>query len=126
MKKRKGGCCKLYKALDRAEEHLKEVSKKNNDPSKPLYLVGDEITEADIRLYPNIVRFDILHVHQINSTKRIRTDYPYIHKWLRHLHWDVPAFHDTTGFDHIALSRSKALGNNITVVSPPVLAKNDE
>lgn len=27
--------------------------------------------------------------------------YPAIHKWLRHLYWDIPAFGTTTNFEHI-------------------------
>lgn len=31
----------------------------------------------------------------------IRHDYPNIHRWLRDLYWDIPAFKDTTNFEHI-------------------------
>src|ERR1700733_3848438 len=40
----------LFKSLDRLEEMLAKSSGK--------YLLGDELTEADIRLYVTIVRFD--------------------------------------------------------------------
>lgn len=41
----------LFRSLDRLEEHL---SKTGHQP----FLFGDHITEADIRLYPTLVRFD--------------------------------------------------------------------
>lgn len=42
----------LFKSLDRLEDML----------SKGKYLLGDELTEADIRLYVTIVRFDPVYV----------------------------------------------------------------
>ena len=44
----------LFKSLDRLEEMLAKSSGK--------YLLGDELTEADIRLYVTIVRFDPVYV----------------------------------------------------------------
>ncbi len=35
------------------------------------------------------------------NIKDIRSGYPAIHKWMRHLYWNVPAFKDTTNFLHI-------------------------
>ena len=42
----------LFAALDRAEEIL----------SHTRYLTGDQLTEADVRLYTTIVRFDMVYV----------------------------------------------------------------
>lgn len=39
---------KVYKALDKCEELL----------SKHRYLCGDQVTEADIRLFVTLIRFD--------------------------------------------------------------------
>lgn len=110
----------LFKSLDRVEEILKAVAKKNNDSSKPLYLIGDELTEADIRLYPTIIRFDVVYVQHFKCNIRdIRHGYPYLHTWLRQLYWDIPAFHDTTNFDNIKLHYTKShLLYNPTGVTP--------
>jgi glutathionyl-hydroquinone reductase len=35
------------------------------------------------------------------NLKDIRSGYPAIHKWMRHLYWNLPAFRDTTNFLHI-------------------------
>lgn len=40
----------LFEALDRVERHLAERGTR--------YLFGDHVTEADVRLYPTIIRFD--------------------------------------------------------------------
>jgi glutathionyl-hydroquinone reductase len=45
----------LFKSLDRVEKHLSEVK------GGPYYF-GPNITEADVRLYTTIVRFDAVYV----------------------------------------------------------------
>lgn len=84
----------LFASLDRLEEVLWA--------SPGRYLLGEKLTEADIRLFPTIVRFDAVYVqHFKTNTAMIRHGYPSIHRWLRQLYWDLPAFRETTNFDHI-------------------------
>lgn len=80
--------------------------------SKTKYLTGDRLTEADIRLYPTIVRFDPVYVQHFKcNLGMIRTHYPAIHKWLRHLYWEVPGFKETTEFEHIKKHYTKSHPN---------------
>jgi glutathionyl-hydroquinone reductase len=82
----------LFSSLDKVEAHLA----KQQAASKP-YFFGDEITEADIRLYTTIVRFDPVYVQHFKCNLRdIRSGFPALHRWVRRLYWDVPAFRDTT------------------------------
>ena len=90
----------LFESLDRLESHLAT----NQTP----YLFGDHITEADIRLYPTLARFDAAYFTLFKcNLKMIRHDYPCLHKWLRRLYWDVGeetnsgAFGSTTHFKPI-------------------------
>lgn len=110
----------LFKSLDRAEEHLKQISELNQDPTKPIYLIGNELTEADIRLYPTIIRFDVVYVQHFKCNIRdIRHGYPFLHKWLRQLYWDIPAFYETTDFDNIKWHYTKSQTQyNPTAVTP--------
>ncbi|KAL8741679.1 MAG: hypothetical protein Q9190_005740 [Brigantiaea leucoxantha] len=91
----------LFSSLDRAEAHLA----KNAAP----YYFGKNITEADVRLYTTIVRFDPVYVQHFKCNIRdIRSGYPALHKWLRNLYWNVPAFGDTTQFEHIKKHYTKS------------------
>lgn len=97
---------KLFQSLDRLEAHLGE-------PGHHPYLFGEHITEADIRLYTTLIRFDAAYYTLFKcNIKMIRKDYPRLHDWLRRLYWDETertsggAFKNTTNFE---------------AVSPPIL-----
>ena len=49
----------LFKSLDRTEENLAK--------SSGAYYFGDNITEADVRLYTTIIRFDCVYVSRSSS-----------------------------------------------------------
>lgn len=116
----------LFKSLDRVEKHL------SSSESGPYYY-GENITEADVRLFTTIVRFDPVYVQHFKCNIRdIRSGYPALHKWLRKLYWDVPAFHDTTQFEHIKKHYTKSHSQinqfSITPVGPvpDILPKDKE
>ncbi|KIW78624.1 hypothetical protein Z517_08462 [Fonsecaea pedrosoi CBS 271.37] len=86
----------LFAALDRAEQDLSFASR--DGP----YYFGASLTEADIRLYVTIIRFDPVYVSLFKTNRAmIRTHYPHLHRWVRHLYWKVEAFKSTTSFEHI-------------------------
>lgn len=94
----------VFKYLDKVEEILKA-----NAANGGKYLIADRLTEADVRLFTTIVRFDpVYHQHFKTNIKMIRHDYPYIHDWLRNLYWSVPGFKDTTNFEHIKKHYTKS------------------
>ncbi|WP_455353879.1 glutathione S-transferase family protein [Streptomyces sp. SYSU K217416] len=64
------------------------------------YLVGDTITEADIRLFTTLVRFDaVYHGHFKCNRNKISED-PVLWAYARDL-FQTPGFGDTVNFDHI-------------------------
>ncbi|RBM13169.1 glutathione S-transferase family protein [Streptomyces sp. PT12] len=64
------------------------------------YLVGDTITEADIRLFTTLVRFDaVYHNHFRCNRSKIAED-PVLWAYARDL-FQTPGFGDTVDFDHI-------------------------
>eukprot|EP00026_Physarum_polycephalum_P010421 Phypoly_transcript_10585.p1 GENE.Phypoly_transcript_10585~~Phypoly_transcript_10585.p1 ORF type:complete len:329 (+),score=42.55 Phypoly_transcript_10585:179-1165(+) len=83
----------LFAALERVEKILSDGRK---------YLLGDAFTEADIRLYPTIARFDVgYHGAFKCNIGMIRHDFPLIQKWYLRLYWEKPAFKKFTNFSQI-------------------------
>ena len=64
------------------------------------YLVGDHLTEADVRLFTTLARFDAVYVGHFKCNPRRLVDYPYLWSYARDL-YQRPGFGDTTNFDHI-------------------------
>ncbi|WP_079144306.1 glutathione S-transferase family protein [Streptomyces agglomeratus] len=64
------------------------------------YLVGDTITEADIRLFTTLVRFDaVYHGHFKCNVRKLAED-PVLWAYARDL-YQTPGFGDTVDFAHI-------------------------
>ena len=80
----------LFESLDWIEDRL----------AANRYLMGDQITEADWRLWTTLIRFDpVYHLHFKCNKKRI-IDYPNIWAFTRELYqWDGVA--ETVNMDHI-------------------------
>ena len=64
------------------------------------YLFGDQITEADVRLWVTLARFDSVYVTHFKANIHRIVDYPNLWAYARDL-YQHPAFGPTTSFDHI-------------------------
>ncbi len=94
----------VFESLDKIEKILEERHATGEE-----FLLGNDITEADIRLYPTLVRFDpVYHQHFKCNIRMLRHDYPHIHRYLRTLYWNNDAFKDTTNFEHIKFHYTKS------------------
>jgi putative glutathione S-transferase len=79
---------KLFEALDALEERL----------GRQRYLVGDKQTEADWRLYPNLIRFDPIYFVGYRCNLRRIVDYPNLSNYLREL-YQTPGIPDASDID---------------------------
>lgn len=80
----------LFEALDKVEKRLSENR----------YLVGNDITEADWRLFTTLLRFDaVYHGHFKCNLKRIE-DYPNLSEYVREL-YQWPGVAETVNMQHI-------------------------
>lgn len=81
----------LYEHLDRVEDVL----------SKQTFLCSNEnLTEADIRLFRTLVRFDEVYAVYFKCNVRLISSYDNMLNWMRHL-YSMPAFKLTTDMAHI-------------------------
>jgi putative glutathione S-transferase len=81
---------RLFTALDDLDQRL----------ATRRYLFGDAITEADVRLWVTLARFDTVYVTHFKANLRRLADYPNLWPYARDL-YQQPAFGGTTNFDHI-------------------------
>jgi putative glutathione S-transferase len=80
----------LFARLDWLEERL----------SRRRYLLGDRLTESDVRLFPTLVRFDAVYHGHFKCNLRRLVDYPHLWAYARDL-YQSPGFGETTNFEHI-------------------------
>ncbi|WP_020177840.1 glutathione S-transferase C-terminal domain-containing protein [Methylopila sp. M107] len=64
------------------------------------FLTGARITEADVRLFTTLIRFDAVYVGHFKCNGRRIADYPNLSGYLRDL-YQRPAFRETVNFAHI-------------------------
>jgi putative glutathione S-transferase len=81
---------RLFAALDRLEERLTDRR----------YLVGDHITEADVRLFTTLARFDAVYHGHFKCNRNKLIEMPALWGYARDL-FTTPGFGDTTDFVQI-------------------------
>ncbi|HSA79253.1 MAG TPA: glutathione S-transferase C-terminal domain-containing protein [Geminicoccaceae bacterium] len=80
----------LFAALDELERHL----------SARRFLVGERLTEADLRLFPTLVRFDIAYYGALRCNLRRLAEYPNLWAYTKRL-YHLPGIAATVKLDHV-------------------------
>ena len=78
----------VFDTLDRIDAHLGASS----------FLVGDRFTEADLRLFPTLARFDVAYHYAFRCNLRRLSDYRYLWPYARHI-FQMPGVAETVKFD---------------------------
>ncbi len=81
---------RLFDRLDWLSERL----------GRQRYLVGETITEADVRLFTTLARFDPVYHGHFKCNRSKLTEMPVLWAYARDL-FQTPGFGDTVDFDHI-------------------------
>jgi len=81
---------RLFKQLDETEELLSEQR----------YLLGEQITEADWRLFTTLVRFDAVYVGHFKCNLKRISDYPNLSNYLLEL-YQIPGIAETVDIEYI-------------------------
>ncbi len=80
----------LFAALDKLEEHLADKQ----------FLVGNQLTEADLRLFTTLVRFDPVYFGHFKCNIKALVDYPNLWNHTKRI-YNLPGIAETVNFDHI-------------------------
>ena len=68
--------------------------------SKQRYLAGDQLTEADWRLFTTLIRFDVVYYSHFKTNKKRIEDYPNLSNYIREL-YQYGRVSETVDFEHI-------------------------
>lgn len=90
QEKYEAACARLFQRLELLAERL----------AGRRYLFGDTITEADIRLFATLVRFDAVYHGHFKCNRWKLTENRVLWAYARDL-YQTPGFGDTVDFDHI-------------------------
>jgi putative glutathione S-transferase len=80
----------LFETLDALEARL----------SSARFLVGDRLTEADVRLFTTLLRFDAVYYGHFKCSVRRLVDYENLWRYARRI-YQLPHVAGTVSFDHI-------------------------
>ncbi|AGH46718.1 glutathione S-transferase family protein [Paraglaciecola psychrophila] len=80
----------LFESLDWVEDIL----------SKQPYLTGDQLTEADWRLFTTLIRFDAVYFGHFKTNRQQIADYPAMSNYLRQL-YQIQGIAESVNFEHI-------------------------
>jgi putative glutathione S-transferase len=80
----------LFESLDWVEDIL----------SKQPYLTGEQLTEADWRLFTTLIRFDAVYFGHFKTNRQQIADYPATSNYLREI-YQIEGIANTVNFEHI-------------------------
>lgn len=81
----------VFRRLDAIEDRLRDGRQ---------FLFGDNLTEADVRLFTTLVRFDAVYHNHFRCNRNKITEMPALWAYARRV-FQMPSFGDTVDFDHI-------------------------
>jgi putative glutathione S-transferase len=85
------------KAVQDVFESLEFIEQRLQDQ---IYLVGDQLTEADVRALVTLVRFDLAYYGLFKTNLKQVRDYPNIRAYIQRIH-ALPGIAETVNIEHI-------------------------
>lgn len=107
------------RAFDRLFDALEELEARL---SLRRYLVGNQITEADWRLFTTLVRFDAVYYSHFKTNRKRLIDYSNLWSYAREL-YQVPGVAQTVNMDHI---KTHYFGSHRSINPTGIIPKGPE
>lgn len=77
---------------------LEKIASENKGP----YILGQQMTEIDVRVFASLIRFDTVYVQHFKcNLGMLRKEYPVLNNWLKGMYWNHEEYRNTTDFKHI-------------------------
>lgn len=109
----------LFESLERLEKILSDGRE---------FILGSKLSEADIRLFVTIIRFDAAYFTIFRcNIKMIRYGFPNLQNWLMHLYYDFPkVFKETTFLEQLKKGYATATQSAVVPAGPiPLMVSRD-
>jgi putative glutathione S-transferase len=88
---------------------------------KSRYLFGDDLTDSDTKLFPTLVRFDVVYYHSFRANRNSLREFPNLWRYAKEL-YKLKAFRSSTDFD--AVKEGYYLGN--LFMEPKILIRGPD
>lgn len=105
----------VFQLLDELEERL----------AAQRYLFGNQLTDADVRLYVTLARFDIAYNTAFKVNRNRLVEFPNLWGYARDL-YQTPGFGDTTDFEGIKVHYHLSITNDPTHTFSKILPKGPD
>jgi len=99
----------LFAALDALDRRLSDRK----------FLCGDEVTEADLRLFPTVFRFDHVYYTRFLLNRKRISDYEHLSRWRRDF-FVLPGVREASDLDHCKKGYFGRTGNGFVPVGPVI------
>ena len=97
----KAGFATEQQVYEKEAQHVDDALAKLNDRLENQdYLVGDQLTEADIRLFTTLIRFEHVYFGHFKCNLHHLTEYPHLWEYTKRI-YNYENLADTVDFDHI-------------------------
>lgn len=97
----KAGFATEQQVYEKEAQHVDDALAKLNDRLEHQdYLVGDQLTEADIRLFTTLIRFEHVYFGHFKCNLHHLTEYPHLWEYTKRI-YNYENLADTVDFNHI-------------------------
>lgn len=114
----KAGFTSSQEAYERAYHRLFDAFEQLDDRlTSQRFLTGDQLTEADLRLFPTAFRFDHVYFIRFKLNKKMLRDHRHLYRWLRDVaHW--PGVAEASYLKQARQGYFGRTGNNLVPIGP--------
>ncbi|TNE44669.1 MAG: hypothetical protein EP343_28835 [Deltaproteobacteria bacterium] len=81
------------------------------------FLCGEQVTEADIRLFPTLYRFDHVYYTRFRLNHKMLREYPSLFRWFQDM-LKIPGVQESSNLEHCRQGYFGRTGNNMVPVGP--------